>query len=400
MMDFLSDDVRRDPYPLYARLRDASPLLHDARMDAWMVFDYDGVKRTLHDADAFSSSPATAGRPAPDWFIFADPPRHTRMRALLARAFTPRSVAALEPRIRWLSRALLDRSIQRGEMDLAADFSVPLPMLVISEMLGIPVADRPRFTHWSDVIMDLSHTLPGGEGAERATQAYRAVAAEMHDYVARLIDDRRVVPADDLLTRLVHAEVEGQGLTTMEILGFVQILLIAGQETTTNLLNNAVLCFIQHPDQLARLRAVPELLPSAIEEVLRYRSPVQWMFRFARADVQMHGRTIPAGAMVLPMIGSANHDAAHFADPARFEVARDPNPHLAFGHGIHHCIGAALGRLEARVALGDLLERLHDVELATSQPWAPRRALHVHGPARLPVRFQPGERTEAAGATR
>ncbi|HEU4882461.1 MAG TPA: cytochrome P450 [Longimicrobium sp.] len=395
MMDFLSDDIRRDPYPLYARLREASPLLHDPRMDAWMVFDYDGVKRTLQDHESFSGSPATAGRPAPDWFIFADPPRHTRMRGLLARAFTPRSVAALEPRIRWLSRALLDRSIERGEMDLAADFSVPLPLLVIAEMVGIPVADRPRFNRWGDVILDLSHTLPGGDGAERASQAYRAVAAEMHDYVARLVDDRRVDPADDLLTRLVHAEVEGERLTTLEILGFVQLLLIAGQETTTNLLNNAILCFIQHPDQLARLRAMPHLLPSAIEEVLRYRSPVQWMFRFTRTEVQMHGTTIPAGTMVLPMIGSANHDAAHFADPERFDVARDPNPHLAFGHGIHHCIGAALGRLEARIALADLLERLHDVELASAEPWEPRRALHVHGPARLPIRFKRGER--AAG---
>lgn len=211
MMDFLSDDIRRDPYPLYARLRERSPLLHEPRMDAWMVFDYDGVRRALHDHDAFGSSPLTAGRTAPDWFIFADPPRHTRMRALLARAFTPRSVAALEPRIRWLSRALLDRSIERGQMDLAADFAVPLPLLVIAEMVGIPVADRPRFKAWSDVILDLSHTLPGGEDAERASRAYRAVAAEMHDYVARLVDDRRVIPAEDLLTRLVHAEVEASG---------------------------------------------------------------------------------------------------------------------------------------------------------------------------------------------
>ena len=398
MMDFLSDDVRRDPFPLYARLREASPLLHDPLMDVWMVFDYDGVRRTLQDHEAFSSSPVTAGRAAPDWFIFADPPRHTRMRGLLARAFTPRSVAALEPRIRWLSRALLDRGIERGEMDLAADFSVPLPLLVIAEMLGIPVADRPRFRRWSDAILDLSHTLPGGEGAERASQAYRAATAEMHDYVARLVDDRRVDPAEDLLTRLVHAELDGERLTTMEILGFVQLLLIAGQETTTNLLNNAILCFIRHPEQLARVRAVPELLPSAIEEVLRYRSPVQWMFRFARVDVRMHGRTIPAGTMVLPMIGSANHDPAHFADPGRFDVARDPNPHLAFGHGIHHCIGAPLGRLEARIALGDLLERLHDMELASDAPWEPRRALHVHGPARLPIRFTPGARMAAATA--
>jgi len=389
MMEFLSDAVRRDPYPLYDRLRAAGPVLHDPRSDAWMLLDYDGVKRALNDHDAFSSSAATAGRPAPDWFIFADPPRHTRMRGLLSRAFTPRTVAELEPRVRWLSRALLDRSLERGEMDLATDFAIPLPTLVIAEMLGIPVADRPRFRHWSDVILNLSHTLPGGEAAERASREYRGVAGEMHDYVARLVDDRRYAPADDLLTRLVEARVEGQALTTMEILGFVQLLLIAGQETTTNLLNNTVLCFIHHPDQLARVRAMPELLPSAIEEVLRYRSPVQWMFRFTRREVEVDGQVIPAGKMVLPVIGAANHDPQRFDAPGRFDVARDPNPHVAFGHGIHFCIGAPLARLEARIALTDLLERLTDIELASDEPWQPREALHVHGPARLPIRFTP-----------
>jgi cytochrome P450 len=395
MMEFLSDAVRRDPYPLYERLRAASPVLHDERTDAWMLLDYDGVKRALTDHEAFSSSPATAGRTAPDWFIFADPPRHTRMRALLGRAFTPRTVAEMEPRIRWLSRALLDRSIHRGEMDLAEDFAIPLPTLVIAEMLGIPVADRPRFRQWSDTILNLSYTLPGGDGAERASREYRAVTGEMHDYVARLVDDRRHVPASDLLTRLVEARVEGESLTTAEILGFVQLLLVAGQETTTNLLNNAVLCFIQHPDQLARVRAMPELLPSSIEEVLRYRSPVQWMFRFTRRDVEVGGQVIPAGRMVLPVIGSANHDPRHFDQPGRFDVARDPNPHVAFGHGIHFCVGAPLARLEARIALADLLERLGDIELDGDEPWQPRQALHVHGPARLPIRFKPAARTTA-----
>lgn len=320
------------------------------------------------------------------------------MRGLLARAFTPRSVAEVEPRIRWLSRALLDRFTERGEMDLAEDFAIPFPTLVIAEMLGVPVADRPRFRRWSDVILNLSHTLPGGEEAERAAREYRAVHGEMHDYVDRMIEDRRYVPCDDLLTRLVQARVEGERLTTGEILGFVQLLLIAGQETTTNLLNNAVLSFIRHPDQLARVRAVPRLLPSAIEEVLRYRSPVQWMFRFTRREVQLHGQTIPAGKMVLPVIGSANHDPKHFDAPDRFDVARDPNPHIAFGHGIHHCLGAPLARLEARVALPDLLERLPELHLASDEPWQPREALHVHGPARLPIRFTPTPRAAAASA--
>ncbi|HEX6037738.1 cytochrome P450 [Longimicrobium sp.] len=395
IQQLFSDDLRRDPFAAYDRLRAESPLLHDPGSGAWMVFDYDGVRRALHDHAAFSSSGAAAGQPHPDWFIFHDPPRHTALRALVSRAFTPRGVAGMEPRIRWLSRALLDRAIERGEMDLAADFAGPLPMLVIAEMLGIPVQDRATFGRWSDAVLGLSHALPGSDEAEAASRAYRAAHAEMRDYVARLTDDRRTVPADDLLTRLVQAEVEGQRLTDDEILGFVQLLLVAGNETTTNLINNAVLCLLDHPDQLARLRAGPELLPSAIEEVMRFRSPVQWMFRFARHDVEMHGQTIPAGRMVLPVIGAANRDPAHFAHPHRFDVARDPNPHLAFGHGIHYCIGAPLARLEARIALADVLERLRDLERADDAPWQPRSALHVHGPSRLPVRFAPGQRLAA-----
>jgi cytochrome P450 len=396
MLELLSDDLRRDPFPAYDRLREASPVLHDPRSGAWMLFGYDDVRRALTDHETFSSSGAVAGQPHPDWFIFDDPPRHTRMRALVSRAFTPRSVAAMEPRIRWLSRALLDRSIERGEMDLAADFAIPLPIMVIAEMLGIPLADRALFRRWSDAILELSHALPGSDEVEQATRLYRAAHADMRDYVGRLVDDRRAVPADDLLTRLVQADVEGERLTEEEILGFVQLLLVAGHETATNLLNNAMLCFLEHPDQLDRVRAVPGLLPSAIEEVLRYRSPVQWMFRFTRREVQVHGQTIPAGRMVLPVIGSANRDPRHFADPHRFDVARDPNPHLAFGHGIHFCIGAPLARMEARIALADLVERLQGLELASTEPWEPRRALHVHGPSHLPVRFEPGARTAVA----
>jgi cytochrome P450 len=395
MLEFHSDDLRRDPFPAYDRMRAASPLLHDPRSGAWLLFDHDGVRRALDDHEAFGSSGAPAGQPHPDWFIFDDPPRHTRMRALVSRAFTPRSVAGMEPRIRFLSRALLDRGIERGEMDLAADFAIPLPMLVIAEMLGIPVQDRATFRRWSDGILELSHALPGSDEAEQATRAYRAAHAEMRDYVARLSDDRRAVPQDDLLTRLVQAEVEGERLTEGEILGFVQLLLVAGHETATNLLNNAVLCFLEHPGELERVRAVPGLLSSAIEEVLRYRSPVQWMFRFTRREVRMHGQAIPAGRMVLPMIGSANRDPNVFADPHRFDVARGPNPHVAFGHGIHFCIGAALARLEARIALADVVERLHGLERADDGPWEPRRALHVHGPSRLPIRFVPGERMAA-----
>ncbi len=180
---------------------------------------------------------------------------------------------------------------------------------------------------------------------------------------------------------------DGERLTSEELLGFVQLLLVAGQETTANLFNNALLCFLENPDQLARLRAAPERLPSAIEEVLRYRSPVQWMPRATRRAVEVHGQVIPAGKLVLPMIGSANRDPQQFQDAGRFDITRDPNPHLAFGHGVHSCLGAPLSRLEARIALADFLERVSGFEFASREPWEPRKAWHVHGPSRLPIRF-------------
>jgi cytochrome P450 len=385
-----SEDARRNPFPVYEKLRAASPLLYVPPLDLWMLFDYDGVKRAMTDHDTFSSDMRVALRQDPPWLIFFDPPRHTKLRALIMRAFTPRVVAGLEPRIRELSRALLGESAGTGEMDLATDFAIPLPMLVIAEMLGIPAEDRPRFRHWSDVILALSHTLGGGEVAQQASADYHAVTGEMAVYLAGLVEQRRTAPGgeDDLLTQLVAAEVDGERLTPEELLGFFQLLLVAGSETTTNLINNAVLCFLAHPEQFARLRSDPDaLLPPAIEEVLRYRSPVQWMFRATRQEIALHGQVIPAGKLVLPVIGSANHDPRPFPEPDRFDITRTPNPHVAFGHGIHFCLGAALSRLEARVALSELLQRVSDLELASDAPWEPRQALHVHGPARLPVRF-------------
>jgi cytochrome P450 len=345
------------------------------------------VKRVVSDHETFSSAV-----PAPDnWFIFFDPPRHTKLRALISRAFTPRMVANLEPRIRQLSRELLDKRIEDGEMDLAADYSVPLPMMVISEMIGIPIIDWTRFKRWSDGILKLSYTMRGMERDEEAATArsiFTEVSAEMNDYLTEMIAQRQAAPKDDLLTRLVEAEVDGERLTQAEILGFFQLLVVGGQETTTNLINNAILCLVENPDQFARLRSAPELLPSAIEEVLRYRSPLQWIMRTPKRDIQLHGQTIPAGKLMLPMIGSANRDPKQFRDPAQFEITRDPNPHIAFGHGIHSCLGAALSRMEARIAIGDLLERTDSLVLASDDPWEPRKALHVHGPASLPIRFE------------
>ena len=277
--------------------------------------------------------------------------------------------------------------MNEARSDLVADFAAPLPMLVIAEMLGIPANDRPRFHQWADAILAMSYTIGGSKDAARAAQVgFAAVTAEMSSYLSALLAEHRGEPGGDLLTRLHRADVDGVRLTLEEILGFFQLLLLAGSETTTNLISNAVLCLIEHPAQLARLRANPTCLPVAVEEVLRYRSPIQWMYRVARREVDLHGTAVPAGAMVLAVIGSANRDPAAFLDPGRFDITRDPNPHLAFGVGPHFCLGAPLARLEARIALADLLGRADKIVLG---PWELRPGSHVLGPAHLPFRFAP-----------
>lgn len=398
MLDLLAEETRRNPYPLYEQLRQVGPVIHDPSTDLWLILDYEGVKRAMSDPEAFSSRAAPPGSKPIDWLLFLDPPRHTKLRALISKAFTPRSISNMEPRIRELSGALLDAVVDRGEMDLVADYSLPLPMMVIAQMLGAPSDDLPRFRHWNDVLLNMIYTVTGGPAAARAMQQAATATVEMGEYLTGVLSERRTTPRDDLLTRLLNAEVEGARLSEKEILDFFQVLLLAGSETTTNLLNNAMLCFLEWPDQLARLRSDPGLLPSAIEEVMRYRSPIQVNFRMTRRDVEMHGQTIPAGKLVLVMTGAANRDPQQFAEPNRFDITRSPNPHLDFGHGLHFCLGAPLARLEARIAITDLLERLPGFALAGDKPWEPREAFHVHGPTRLLVRFEPGKRALTAGS--
>ncbi|HET7234679.1 MAG TPA: cytochrome P450 [Longimicrobium sp.] len=390
MISLFSSETRRNPYPLYDQLRGRSPVFREPHTGHWMLFDYPSVKRALNDHQAFSSAVAPGATRTSRWLIFADPPRHTRMRGLIMRAFTPRAVASLEPRIRDLSRGLLDRAIERGcEMDLVADYAVPLPLLVISEMLGAPAADYPSFRRWTDSMVAMAHAVAGDGDAERAVAGFIATHSEMSAYLPALLAERRRAPCDDLLTRLLEVEMDGERLGEDEILAFFQLLLLAGHETTANLISNAVIALAESPDQHARLRADRSLLPTAVEEVLRYRSPVQTVFRRTLVNVELHGETIPAGELVLAWMGSANHDPAHFQAPERFDVGRDPNPHVAFGHGIHFCVGAPLARLEGRVALGDILDRWARFELAGTAPWEPREGFHVHGPTHLPVRYEP-----------
>lgn len=382
-VDIFSDENRRNPWPLYARMRSTAPVIRvPPPFDAWLVFDYDGVRRVLSDAESFSSRvPAP-----PNWFIFEDAPRHTRLRALISKAFTPRVIAGFEPFIREVSRSLLDLVVDRGEMDLAGEFAVPLAMKVIARMMGIPDSDWPRFRVWSDSILKISYSRGADDEAKRVMIEFAGVTEAMSEYLTTI---ERRPRGDDLLSQLLSSEVDGLRLTHDEILGFFQLLVVAGQETTANLISNAVLLFLENPVQLGMLRNNPQLLPLAIEETLRCRAPVQWVMRTPTREVRLGVETLSPRELVLPMIGSANRDSKQFARSEEFDITRDPNPHLAFGHGAHFCLGAALARMEARIALGDLLERTRELERGDDEPWEPRKALNVHGPARLAVRFRP-----------
>ena len=398
-MNLFSVEFRREPFAAYSWARHAAPLIHFPQPDLWAIFDYGGVKRALTDHETFSSSMAKANRPNPAWMVFLDPPRHSKLRALVSRAFTPRMVAELEPRIERLTSDLLDSALQSQTMDIVADLAEPLPVRVIAEMLGLPSEEWRRFRYWSQaIIASSSLAVVGGEQWMAAVKAAAPAGEEMKSRLHEWIAERRSAPKNDLLTALALAEVDGETLSQREIFGFVQLLLIAGAETTASLIPNAILCLAENPEQLAQLRRSPESLPGAIEEVLRYRSPLQWMLRVTAREVEINGQTIPAGKLVLAVIGSANRDARYFTDPERFDIARATNPHLAFGHGIHFCLGAPLARLESRVVLRNFLERVESFELAERAPWQPCEALHLLAPARLPIHLSAAQRARQAPA--
>jgi cytochrome P450 len=390
-MSFLfSDDVRRNPFPWYAELRRNAPVFRDGRTGVWMLMGYGDVMRALREHETFSSAVSPADSGPGRWLIFTDPPRHKILRALVQRAFTTRMTESMGPSIRELAQSLLAAHASRGTMDLVGDFAAPLPLMIIARMLGAPTEDWRRFREWSEGMLALADTIGGGPRSSAAAAKFSETHEAMRAYLAELLACRRESRGeerDDLLVRLADAEADGARLTEDEILAFFELLLLAGHETTTNLIANAVLCFAGHPDQLARLRRAPDLLPGAIEEVLRFRSPVQAVFRVTRREATLSGTTIPAGQLVLAFVGAANRDPARFADPDRFDIERRPNAHIAFGHGIHYCVGAPLARLEARVALTELLA-LPRLSLLDDEPWQPRRAFHVHGPSQLPIAFR------------
>jgi cytochrome P450 len=378
-----TSQTRLNPFPWYQRMRESQPVAYDPRSGAWNVFRYDDVQRALSEHTTFSSQFRGGGEPSASQplaasMISTDPPRHRQLRTLVTQAFTPRAIEALAPRIATIVDELLAQAMPAGRMDVVHDFGIPLPVIVITELLGIPPADRDRFKRWSDAVVSL---VSSGEAPE--AQAQR----EMSEYFMAMIERRRQSPQGDLISGLLAAEIDGQHLTMPELLGFCSLLLVAGNETTTNLIGNAMMCFAERPEVWARLRADPALLPKAIEEVLRYRSPVQSMFRVTTAAAELAGQTIPARASVVAWIGSANHDERQFANPETFDVDRQPNRHIAFGQGIHYCLGAPLARLEARIALTALVERLGEFRLAPGAELEALPSMIVFGVRSLPIEF-------------
>jgi len=360
-----------NPFPYYAKMRRESPVFYDAEQQSWMVFRYEDVQRIFADWQTFSSK---IPHPPEQTDLtqslnYTDPPKHQSLRSLVAKVFTARRVEELAPHITQITHELIDKVQRQERMDFMRDLAIPLPIITIAEILGVPIEDRDDFKQWSDGIVMYD------------TSALKAMA----DYFRHLLEQRREHPGKDLISDLIAAHEAGETLTAQELVDFCMVLLIAGNETTTNLLGNAILCFNEYPEAFERLKQEPQLLPLAIEEVLRYRSSVQGIERFTKVETQLGGQTIPAGQMVIGWTGSANRDEAQFDRPDEFVVDRNPNPHLSFGNGIHFCLGAPLARLESKIVLSAVLKRLPNLRIDPKGTLKFIPSMGVHGVKSLPV---------------
>ena len=387
----LSADMAQDPYPFYAALRERDPVHRSRLVNAWVFTRHADIDAILRDHRRFSNDPRKgtlsrrqrANLPTEDEFtmLFLDPPDHKRLRALVNKAFTPKVVNALEPHIRSLLGALLDDVDDPAGFDLMQAVAQPLPVIVIAEMLGIPAEDRAQFKVWSDQRARVLE--PAIEPRERAVAetASRALDA----YFRPIIKERREAPQDDIVSALAQAEEEGDRLTERETLNMLRLLLIAGNETTTNLIGNGILALLRHPDQLQRLRDDPSLIPAAVDELLRFDSPVQTDFRRVLEDCEVSGIPLRKRENMILLLGAANRDPDVFENPDRLDVGRDDRSHLSFGRGIHHCIGAPLARLEGRIVLETLLERFSSIGLLDERPRF-RNSIVLRGLESLPLR--------------
>ena len=387
----LSARMAQDPYPAYAALRTRDPVHRSRLLKAWLFTRHSDVDAILRDHRHFGNDPRTgtlssrqhAMLPPPDEFtmLFFDPPDHTRLRALVNKAFTPKVVNYLEPRIRGILGSLLDDIGDPAAFDLMQAVAQPLPVIVIAEMLGVPPEDRAQFRIWSAQRARLLEPMIGpreraaGEAASRAFDAY----------FRPIIEVRRKEPRDDIVSALARAEEDGGRLTERETLNMLRLLLSAGNETTANLIGNGMLALLRHPEQLQRLRNDPSLIPAAVEELLRFDSPIQADFRRVLADCEVNGFALRKRDNVVLLLGAANRDPDVFEDPDRLDVGRSQGSHLSFGRGIHHCLGAPLARLEGRIVLEMLLEQFPQMGLLGERPWF-RKGIVLRGLQSLAVR--------------
>jgi cytochrome P450 len=395
----VTPEFRNDPYPFFHALRAAAPVTQ-ASFGVWLVSRHadvatvtrdhrlsnDEANSILHQDDQAAAAPR--GQADDGVLLFLDPPDHTRLRGLVSKAFTPRTIERLRGGVRELVDQLIDAAVQRGgqsgggEMDVIADLAYPLPVIVICELLGVPASDHVQFQGWSKELAASIDPRPLRTPEQQASVA--VAAGEFSEYFADLVARRRRSPGDDLLSGLIAAEEDGDRLSERELLNTGMFLLVAGHETTVNLIGNGVFALLGHPDECDRLRRDPALDRPAVEELLRFDSPVQITERITVADYEIGGVTIPPGYPIIPLLGAANRDPEVFADPDRLDLSRaNAQRHLAFGGGHHYCLGAALARLEGEIAIPSLVRRFPDMELAGDP--VRRETFTLRGLERLPV---------------
>jgi cytochrome P450 len=409
--DLFSQAFLADPLPTFGRMRAEQPVYWHPLLHGWVLTRYDDIHGMLRDrrfssarTDQFASSApphmqeqlAVCNRFMSLWMVFLDPPRHTVLRSLVTKAFTVNVVEGLRPFVERVVDDVLDVAVAAGKMDVVTDLASPLPAVVIGRMLGVPSRDLGRFKSWTNDVFSLI-TVPVAT-EEVITICHRGVTGLL-GYFRDLIQARRADLGDDLLSLLITAEEKGAVLTEEELVATCAMLLIAGHETTTHLISNAVLALLRHPAQLAELRAHPELLPGAVEELLRFDGASMVFVRRALEDVNVGGQRVEAGQFLFAAIHAGNHDPAQFPEPDRLDLRRKDVRHLGFGQGVHYCLGAPLARLETQVALGKILARLPELRLASEKlEWIP--SIGIHGLVSLPVTFQAhGEEQDQAPAS-
>jgi cytochrome P450 len=414
---FPPPEQRLYPFRFYAEMRRLNPIAFDERNNFWGVFRYGDIHKILGDYVTFSSAPQKLDSPSTEKnqnadtaerfqrqnLVRSDPPYHRTLRCVIASAFTPTIIAKLEPHIEEIAHEMLNKVIQRGRMDLIEDLAYPLPVTIIAELLGVPIEDRDLFRGWADKILPSTPSERYMTDDEHRTSKNIAeVINEMDSYFSNIVEERSQNPREDLITNLIKARADGRNLYKDEILTFCTLLFLAGHVTTVNLIGNTILSLLQNPHEFRLLQGDRTLIPSTIEETLRYRSPAQAVGRIVTKDTELGGQKLQSGQRIIAWLGSANHDESVFTDPERFDISRSKSSHhpahIGFGHGIHFCLGAPLARLEGQVVLRVILQRLQDLRLDIDsqdkeskwQDLIPVQSFFLHGVTHLPLQFQRG----------